>query len=423
MILGFLVVLVFAVTALLCVRVRRAGLNRLELSPSVVLIAAMSLYVAAVPVSRMIFGSGESAWDAEFVWIHGEALASLLMGFALASARGLYRRGRVHAAPSSPWSRRSVSLALLLATQGLFYGYVLLESGFDGSRLLAAYGATGYQSDSVLPTLMAVLPIAATWAAAFGAIDDPAFPAPLRRLVAACTVLLAIVHTLRGNRNEVMILLLPIIAAMRFRRRLSVRTAVVALALAWIGLYSVGVIRNYGFGQIRYVNFSTASYDPLNGELGTMFSVFEKSERAGIGEQLYYGGSYVVDPVVNLAPRQIWPERPYTLAQSASVVYYGGSILSAGIGFSPVVEAMCNFGVAGVIPLFLIVGVVMAALEVRADRADPFWRGIYALMLPVAINFCRIDFATVVKIALLHAVALWVCIELTRRRTAAEAWR
>jgi hypothetical protein len=425
MIVSTILCLAVALFGGLAVRVQRdrEGSAHLELTASLILLLSFSAYIAALPLSRLFFDRPESEIDADFMSVHLQALAGLLAGFVFAMRMGLYRRAGECAPDDQSWGDRwqlKAIVPLVILLHAGYYGAVLQEVGYDPLRLLDRYGTgnRSYEEATLVTTAVSVGATAVSWLAAQVALRQR-----ISRLesgfVWGTTTLLATLYLVRGNRNSLIILALPILACVMHRRRLSVARLAVGVAFCWVGLYTVGIVRNWGFGRLDEVNVSVEAYDPVRGEMGTMYSVYEKYMLRGMMESTpLYGSSYVVSPLVNLVPREWWRERPHTIAQEASVIYYGTGSLTEGIGYSPVIEVIRNFGRIAVLPVFAVMAAIVALYERLTDRRSGARSMLYATALPMIVNYCRIDFATVFKMALLYMVSLVACHLLSRERRA-----
>jgi hypothetical protein len=283
---------------------------------------------------------------------------------------------------------------------------------------LARYGAfdRSYDDATVLNTGLIVAATASTWIAVLACAQSRrSLQAGIRWLTYGAAGAFAAQFILRGNRNAFLILVLPLVGVALRRQRLKVKVLICCVLVGWLTFYSIGIVRNWGFGQVEVSRFSLTGFDPLSGEFGTMYSVYQKYDSLLLDYPLQYGSTYVWAPLVNLVPREVWQERPFTIAQEASVVYRGTGALTDGIGFSPVVEVLLNFGPYIVLPAFCIIAFTLAVAErvSRYRNSSGVW---WMVLIPMAVNFCRIDFATVTKMYLLHlAVAVAISTIVSRR--------
>ncbi|HUP90125.1 MAG TPA: hypothetical protein VM100_12260 [Longimicrobiales bacterium] len=89
----------------------------------------------------------------------------------------------------------------------------------------------------------------------------------------------------------------------------------------------------------------------------------------------YAYGKTVVDGVLSLIPRAIWPQKPQTAGSGTVVTDYTGIKFARGtsVGVGQVMEFYINFGTLGVIIGFLLVGAVVTILDTWA--AQRIWEG------------------------------------------------
>ncbi len=406
--------LCLVVVIFLAVRIDRGYGPCLELSPSLIFYAAFAGYGLAMPISRLVVHSQETPGDLGYLQQIVVVAISMTVGALLAAAVGQYRRAPVERAST----QGSATVAALLAWSALFVYLFkwLSEANFQLDQLFAAYGvgAKAYDETTMFDTAVTVFAVAANWAA-FRFLSQSSLSRFKMLLLLLPAFILSVFFTLRGNRNMVVIQLLPLLVMYLRGRVLKIVTACLAAAFAYVGLYMVGVIRNFGFDQLQGVEVKSSAFDPLHGELGTVFSVYEKVDSLA-GDELLLGHSYLFDTITNLVPRQLWPDRPLTAAQVASIAYYGGQ-LTEGIGYSPIAESRVNFGPFGYPLVFIVFPLALAIIEGVFDDSQNRRAIYYAAMTPMLINFWRIDFATMIKMWILFTISLSVCARVASSRT------
>jgi oligosaccharide repeat unit polymerase len=108
-----------------------------------------------------------------------------------------------------------------------------------------------------------------------------------------------------------------------------------------------------------------------------------------------FGRSYV-DGLTIPIPRLIWPEKPVSVTYQFRDEYFPaererGTI--AGTGFSSILEAYMNFGVAGIVAVYLLLGYCFGAFDGIAGRSL-YWlpRLAQALSMPFAFTLPRSSF-------------------------------
>ena len=86
-------------------------------------------------------------------------------------------------------------------------------------------------------------------------------------------------------------------------------------------------------------------------------------------------GKTIVDGVLSLVPRAIWPQKPQSAGSGDIVSRYTGITFARGtsVGVGQVMEFYINFGIIGVIIGFLLMGTVITILDTWA--AQRIWAG------------------------------------------------
>jgi hypothetical protein len=219
----------------------------------------------------------------------------------------------------------------------------------------------------------------------------------------------------RGHRNLLGMLVLPLLALHMIGRRIPARRLVLAVLGGYVFLYGIGVARNFGLAKIANLSGGVdvrQAFDPLGGEFGTSYSVFTRWRASPIKRQAALGATYTRDVVLNIVPHQFWPDRPPTASIAFSMDYYRTRNLKLGLGYSPVIEAIANFGIWGVLPAFSAFALLVRRIEESAQSGGFAALLAYAYLIPAVVNWNRIDMATNVKMFLvswciaigLHAV-------------------
>lgn len=84
----------------------------------------------------------------------------------------------------------------------------------------------------------------------------------------------------------------------------------------------------------------------------------------------YAGGATIRDAVLAVVPRAIWPDKPMSAGSGDLVSIYTGITFSkeTSVGVGQLMEFYINFGTAGVVLGFLILGAIMSAVDGTAVR-------------------------------------------------------
>jgi len=151
-------------------------------------------------------------------------------------------------------------------------------------------------------------------------------------------------------------------------------------------------------GAIKWIieNISFEWLLPAKNEFaGPYFTLLYSLEYS---QEKLYGISYL-NSLINWLPRSLYPgEKPPTIAQQFAYLIYElytpGRESVVGWGYSPVAEALNNFGFIGVLVIFLILGVSLGCIE-KIRRRGLMGLMIYSMFLPEVLNLNRINFSSV----------------------------
>lgn len=396
----FCVIMVFG---FLLARVRESGRHEWRLTPELALVASYFCYTSAMPVSRFFWGTAGEDLDIGFLQAH------ILGGLGLVC--GLFIGQQL--APQLPRPRRSIPMtslsplrcvAFATAASLAMAGYVYYSVGLDFSNLFKPYGfeQSVIQGTSTFDTLLTPAAIATLLCCYNGALAHAPRKRWLRRLVLVLVLIVTVTFLVRGNRNVTLILWLPIAALAFAGRRLPIlKTGIIALS-AFVLYSAVAVTRNVGLAAADELPIGLDNMDPLHGELGTSYNVYSIHDSIASQSSLRYGGTYIVDFALNLVPRALWPNRPSSTAVKFSMAYYETDVLEFGLGYSPVVEAITNFSTAGILPVFALFSAAIVFLA-RYLRTKGRWGLLaYSMLLPVLVNWNRIDSNAAGKIFLVY---------------------
>lgn len=144
------------------------------------------------------------------------------------------------------------------------------------------------------------------------------------------------------------------------------------------------------YETIRHVEW----FDPYNNEhlgridnrLNQNFLVGASVRYLGQGYRDYAHGETLWQALIAFVPRALWPSKPVVAGSGDLVTNHTGIQFAQGtsVGVGQVMEFYINFGTTGVIIGFLIIGVIVAALDKaaaeRLHRGD--WQGFALWFLP-----------------------------------------
>ncbi len=382
----------------------------LQLNPPTILIGSYFLYSTSLPVSRLFFGSSSSEFDLVSLKLHLFGFLGIALG-AIASVvvtRRMEKNSIGGKSITAPQFSGSISLrtglfgALLLLLAGRYFWMAMESLNFSIANVLQPYGFEGLEGGGTTDLSNIFVYFGLYSALVFGVTWDRHIRQLPKSLSVAIYMLVIILMTfwiLRGSRNMVTILGLPVIAAIYNNKRLSViKTIAVGFAIS-ILFYMLAGVRNIGLSNASRGDFVEAvkMIDPMNGEFGTSYGVLDHALGFSDSENLLLGKSYTVDLALNMVPRSWWPNRPDNLAVAFSKRYFNTDLLTEGLGFTPVLEAYLNFGQFGIIVMFAMFFGIVTILEDRRQLSDIRGIMLMAFALPMLVNWNRIDMSTAFK--------------------------
>jgi hypothetical protein len=198
--------------------------------------------------------------------------------------------------------------------------------------------------------------------------------------------------------------------------RVSVRTACAALLVVYIGLsFYVSYMRDrteirkvvWGGEPLEsrvtrvYTTFSTLEWFDSRNEkhlsrvderLNQNFLVGSAVDWLSITED-YARGETFVQAVLAFVPRAIWPEKPVFAGSGDLASQYTGMLFDddTSVGIGQVMEFYVNFGTAGVIVGFMIMGIIISFIDIKAGQRlwHDDWQSFALWYLP-GISFLQV---------------------------------
>ena len=201
-----------------------------------------------------------------------------------------------------------------------------------------------------------------------------------------------------GSRSMVVGFFIFMISLLLAGKRVNVFYLLIVGLIGFLILNFIGYARIWGFSNIEKFDWDVIRIDPLYGELGTQFSVYEKAESlTELKGELLLGKSYTYDVFVNLFRRVVDPGFS-TFSQKISYMYYQKEGFGYGLGGSPIVEAKANFGLFGIFLVFFCIMFIVRKFETLF-----YDKGLWGLFFTssfgmFALYFQRIDFAIAFKV-------------------------
>ena len=383
-----------------------------QLTPESVLVGSFLLYTSAMPISRFVWRTELADMDIPFLEAHILAALGLLVGLYLGNLLAAKSPREKYVVPSAPLSAfrcLSFGIGALLAV----VIYVYYSVGMTVSNLLKPYTfeRTVISEYSTLDTLIFPVAIAIVLHCYMGVLPQRRRRKWLHRAVLCIALAMSGLILVRGIRNLALILWLPLCGMILHKRRLPIGRAMAIAGSVYLLFSAVAIVRSYGLeaGADAY-SITLDGLDPAVGELGTTYHVYSEFQKLSSGDELEYGKTYLLGFASNLVPRTFWKDRPKSTAEQFAAKYYQNDDTLDGVGFSPVVEAMDNFSRIGIFPIFLVFA-VSVVLVARYLRTKGRWGLLsYSIMLPMLVNWNRIDADASGKIFLIY-VALFVLLD------------
>jgi oligosaccharide repeat unit polymerase len=305
----------------------------------------------------------------------------------------------------------SITAFLVLSSIALYQFYNIIKyTGFDLMSLLKPYGfessLSGNYDKSIFDSFSELILISTSnLVFSYSYYNNKKF---LKYFSSTIILFFALILVIRGSRNIASMMLFPFIFTIMRHKSFSIYRVITFAIIFYLLGYSVGVIRNAGFGEIANLNFQYSVFDPLAQEFGTNYSLFTKWIEFSSNQELDFGRTYFIDPLVNLIPYNMWPNRPQGPAIQFSMSYFGVSNVSdlkEGLGFSPIIEAFMNFSYFGLLPVFLIFPFVFCRYSYFLFTHKSHKNNVLSgFLILIVLNWFRIDFATCFKIFLIFFI-------------------
>jgi hypothetical protein len=115
----------------------------------------------------------------------------------------------------------------------------------------------------------------------------------------------------------------------------------------------------------------TKQLDLIDSRLNQTYFVGAAADYINHGHVPFAYGGTVVDAMLAIVPRAIWPDKPVSAGSGDLVTKYTGFEFMEGtsVGVGQVLEAYVNFGTTGVVVGFLLIGGLIALVDLQARAA------------------------------------------------------
>ena len=319
-----------------------------RLNVSLIVMLSFYLYAIAVPISRLFFSNPDEVNDMFFLKSYMLAYLGLLGSFV----RVMGHKEEKVDLKANVVNVNNLKLFLLSFFVGVVYIlFIKVETNFSLDIFFRPYNTVGVEEVGGATHLLPIFLVSALLYLNLISIKAT----NIRRLnilfIRVITFLFVMYYLIRGGRNLLLILLLPIILMVLRDRIVKTKNIFLAVLALYFSMMLIGAMRNVGIMYLN--NFSIKNYkffDPLNQELGVGYSVLSKYNEVP-NRDYYLGRTYTYNVIANLVPSFVGLERSPGPAIEFSMEYFNvsnSSELKEGLGFSPVLEALMNFSVYGV---------------------------------------------------------------------------
>jgi hypothetical protein len=380
-----------------------------EFSPRLMLVISYYVYSIALPISRLFFTNMDKRYDVEYMWVQLMGAAGILFGLVFHRFYLKFTCKRKAELVQRKYLPEVAIIIMAFAT-GVTAFNSFKGLGWNVNAIFTPYGfESSLKTRNVNPTLFGEV-------VSFFAISSVVLSfvgakftnnKKLIFIILLFCGIFSLFFLVRGARNMSGMMVIPIIGVYLYAKPIKILNLILPCLGIYLILCAVGFIRNWGFAQIEDVKMQVEIFDPLGQEFGTNYNVFTKWKEGRQDKALLFGKSYTRDVLINIVPRRLWLNRPPGLAAQFSMEYFKKSAvkeLPSGLGFSPVVEALMNFSYIGIVPIFAVFSYLIILIEYWFMQKGAWGIACYAFMIPMVINWNRIDMATTVKIFMIFFV-------------------
>ncbi len=205
---------------------------------------------------------------------------------------------------------------------------------------------------------------------------------PLLSFFTISVVVLMVLNMRLGERGEILVLLLPVIAALHYYRIIKGYQVAFFLALFIAVFLFVGVFRSVW-------NVSEA-LGSIRENFGYLFFNSEFIANNLVDREVFSGPGFVENPlegyynsILSLVPQFIWPERPLAMVEEFTKVNFPHLYSqNASIAFSLNAEILINLGSLGLVLVPVSLGMLMGYADMKSRRSsDSFYLAVYFVSL------------------------------------------
>ena len=303
---------------------------------------AFTLYSIPIEFSKIFYNSIWTEFDLYFLFLNIIAL----LGFT-----NIYKNRKY--INSNPINFNYNNKSFLILFSLLIFSFFIFRSmyylNFSFANIFKAYLIEGDKFEDEKSTLdVIILFITCSTSFFYNAIIDSMNFKKFTSFIYKLPIIIIFLFLFaRGGRNPVLFFIFPIILFYYINYKIHLKYVLFLIIFLFPFTHFIAVVRNYGIEQIASYSDWGANYDPINAEFGTPYRVLQFYFNSN-NHILYFGKSIFLDPLINLVPIELWPNRPLTIATQFTLDNTKMDDKAWGLGFSPILEALMNFGIIGV---------------------------------------------------------------------------
>jgi oligosaccharide repeat unit polymerase len=372
-----------------------------------VFLFAFTLYSIPIEISKFFYNSIWTEFDLYYLFLNIVAL----LGFTNINKNIRpveFKLANFH------YNNKPLLILLSLFIFSFFMFRSMYYLDFNFANIFKAYLFEGDKFEEEKSTLdVIILFITCSTALFYNTIIDTMDFTRFKSIFFKLPIIIILLFLLaRGGRNPVLFFIFPIILSYYLNKKVHLKYVLFLIILLFPFTHFIAVVRNFGIEKISSFSDWNANYDPIYAEFGTPYRVLEfyfKSKH----HVLYYGKSILFDPIINLVPIELWPKRPLTIATEFTIENTKFADKVWGLGFSPILEALMNFGIIGVFFWFFLLRHIFQNIDnfIKSKKEILFS---YILIFPILINLQRIDFAVCIKIYLIELSWMYVLLFISK---------
>ncbi|MEK7211202.1 MAG: hypothetical protein AAB731_01055, partial [Patescibacteria group bacterium] len=210
-----------------------------------------------MPISRLFFASAETSYDEEYMMAQLLGALGILIGLII---RG--RRPKVARDKSSKESARVFqpvpAIILMTLTMGIVIFIALKALEWNFAAIFFPYGyelslLRGDERPTVFGAIAYLFPISSVVLSFIGARNIKSKNQIMTTLLFAG--LFSIFYLLRGSRNSAGMMIISLIGVYFYSKPINIKKLLLFCLLIYFVIYSVGVVRSFGFSRLNDVAF------------------------------------------------------------------------------------------------------------------------------------------------------------------------